>query len=91
MNTALARRDFLRTASAATITAAALPAALTQTDKQVTLAFVGVAHVHTPSFLNLLIKRKGVKIKCIWDHDPARLGKCAAATGLQAAKDVKEI
>ena len=69
------RREFLRTATVATLAAASLPSALAQTDKKVTLAFVGVAHIHTPSFMDLLKKREDVKVKCIWDHDAARAGK----------------
>ena len=91
MNSTLTRREFLYNASAATIAAAGLPSALAQSDQQVTLAIVGLAHIHTPSFLDLLKKRKDVKIKCIWDHDPARLSKNTSATGLPAAKDVNEI
>jgi predicted dehydrogenase len=91
MNSKLTRRNFLRTASAATLAAASLPSALAQADKNVTLAFVGVAHIHTPGFLELLKKRKDVKVKCIWDHDAGRAARCAAANGLLAAKDVKEI
>src|ERR1017187_8392020 len=91
MNPTPTRRDFLRTASVATLAAASLPSALAQTDKKVTLAFVGVAHIHTPSFMDLLMKRADVKVKCIWDHDAARVEKCAAATGFPVAKDVKEI
>jgi len=91
MNSTLNRREFLRTASVAAAAAASLPAALAQAEKKVTLAFVGVAHVHTPSFMELLSKRNDVKVKCIWDHDAARLGKCAAGTGLAAAKDVQAI
>jgi predicted dehydrogenase len=91
MNSNLTRRNFLRTASAATLAAASLPSAFAQADKKVTIAFVGLAHIHTPGFLDLLKKRSDVKIKCIWDHDEARASKCAAANGLPLAKDVKEI
>ncbi len=91
MNSTLTRRDFLRAAAAGSVAAATLPSALAQPEKKVTLAFVGVAHIHTPSFLDLLGKRGDVKIKCIWDHDEARLSKCTATTGLKAAKDQEEI
>src|ERR1035441_3473015 len=91
MNPTPTRREFLRTASVATLAAASLPSALAQTDKKVTLAFVGVAHIHTPSFMDLLKKREDVKVKCIWDHDAARSGKCAATTGFPVVKDVQEI
>lgn len=91
MNSTFTRRNFLRTTGAAALAAASLPSALAQPEKKVTLAFVGVAHVHTPSFLDLLMKRKDVRIKCLWDDNEARLLKCAGATGLTPAKSVKEI
>ena len=46
--------------------------AFAQTDKTVTVAFVGVAHIHTPGFIDLLKKRPDVQIKYVWDHDAAR-------------------
>ena len=91
MNSNLTRRNFLRTASAATLAAASLPSAFAQADKQSHHGLRGLAHIHTPGFLDLLKKRSDVKIKCIWDHDEARASKCAAANGLPLAKDVKEI
>jgi predicted dehydrogenase len=91
MNSSQTRRQFLRTASAATLAAASLPSALAQADKPITVAFVGVAHIHTPSYLDLLRKRKDVKIKCFWEHDAARAAGCAKGTGLPLAKDVQEI
>ena len=75
MNSTPTRRDFLRTASVATLAAACLPSALAQTDKKVTLAFVGIAHIHTPSFMDLLKKRADVRVKCIWVDDAARAAK----------------
>lgn len=45
MNSTFTRRDFLRTASAATLAAAGLPSALAQADKQITVVFVGLAHI----------------------------------------------
>ena len=37
-----------------------------------TTAFVGVAHIHTPGFLNGLNKRDDVTVKAVWDHDAER-------------------
>ncbi len=47
-------------------------------DKPVTLAFVGCAHIHTPGFIKLLNGRKDVRVKYVWDHDPARASRRAA-------------
>jgi len=91
MNSTFTRRDFIRTATTASLAAASLPSALAQPDRPITVAFVGVAHIHTPNYLDLVRKRKDVKIKCIWDHDAARAEKCSKSAGLSTAKDVQEI
>jgi predicted dehydrogenase len=82
ISTAMDRRQFLqRTALAAGTLAvsASAPWAGAQTPGQpLTMAFVGCAHIHTPSFVNLLAKeRKEVKVKYVWDHDTARADKRA--------------
>jgi predicted dehydrogenase len=91
MNGTFSRREFIHTASIAAVAAASLPPALAQTAKTVTLAFVGVAHIHTPGFIDLLKKRSDVKVKSVWDHDPARAEKRAKELGAQAVKDVNDI
>ncbi|HEV2390917.1 MAG TPA: Gfo/Idh/MocA family oxidoreductase [Verrucomicrobiae bacterium] len=91
MNTDLTRRQFLRTSSAAALAAAALPSAWGQGDKQTTIAFVGVAHIHTPGYVNLVKTRKDVQVKSVWDHDPARAEKKATELGANAVPDVKQI
>src|SRR5438874_5106389 len=86
----LTRRDFLRSASVATLAAASLPSTLAA-GKTITMAFVGCAHIHTPGFVNLLKKRPDVKVKSVWDHDAARAEKRAKELGAQVANDVDEI
>ena len=40
---------------------------------QIVTAFLGVAHIHTPGFINALNKRrKDVLVKAVYDRDPAR-------------------
>ena len=90
MNTDLTRRDFIRSASVATLAAASLPSALAAT-KTITLAFVGCAHIHTPGFVNLLKKRQDVKVKSVWDHDAARAEKRAKELGAGVVKDASQI
>ena len=77
MNNKLTRREFLCSTSAATLATTALPSAFAQSEKPVTLALIGVAHIHTPSFIDLLKGRKDVKVKGVWDHDAARAEKRA--------------
>ena len=63
------RRDFIRTTGAAALAGAALPSSLAQTEKKVTLALAGVAHIHTPGFIDLLKTREDVRVKSVWDHE----------------------
>jgi predicted dehydrogenase len=91
MNSNLNRREFLRTAGGATLAAATLPSAIAQADKKVVMAFVGVAHIHTPGYVDLLKKREDVRVKAVWDHEPARAEKNAKELGAQAVKEASEI
>jgi predicted dehydrogenase len=84
------RRDFIRTTAAAAIAAAALPV-WAQDDKKITVAFVGVAHIHTPGYLDEVKKHANVQVKYVWDHDPKRAGRSAEKVGAQAVPDVKTI
>src|ERR1051325_2551927 len=90
MNLNLTRRDFVRSTGAVALAAASLPAAWAA-DKTVTMAFVGCAHIHTPSFVNLLKKRADVKLKSVWDHDAARAEMRAQELGAQVVSDVGRI
>jgi predicted dehydrogenase len=90
--TSLSRRDFIRAAG----TAAAATAVLGETGisfaqdspKTVTLAFVGCAHIHTPSFVGLLSKRPDVLVKYVWDHDQARAARRAGELKAKHAADL---
>jgi predicted dehydrogenase len=90
MNSTLSRRQFIQTASAAAI-AATVPSAFAQSDKKINVAFIGVAHIHAPNYLDLLKKRADVNIKYIWDHDAARGEKRAQEVGAEAVKELKGI
>jgi len=46
----------------------------------VNLAWVGTAHIHTPGFINEVLKR-GIKCAGVWDHDDARAKKNAEKLG----------
>jgi len=50
MNTKPTRREFINRAGVATLAVAALPV-WAQDGKKITVAFVGVAHIHTPNYL----------------------------------------
>ena len=58
MNRTFSRREFIQTASIATVAAASLPSALAQTAKPLRWRLSACAHIHTPGFINLLKKRQ---------------------------------
>lgn len=87
----LNRRQFLYTTALAGVAAAGLPAAFAQSEKKLTVALVGGAHIHTPSFVELVKKRDDVRVKSVWDHDPARAQKLAKELNAQVVPDVKAI
>src|SRR6188508_1872803 len=91
MNSYLNRRTFLQQAAAVTVAAAAPSAWSEDVDKKVTIALVGCAHIHTPGFVDLLKRRKDVKVKSVWDHDPERAEKRAKQLNAQVVADVQEI
>ena len=70
--------------------AAKLPRAMAA-ENDVTLAFVGAAHIHTPGFISLLNRRDDVVVKYVWDHDQARAEKRAKDVGAQTVDDVTVI
>jgi predicted dehydrogenase len=87
----LSRRQFIHTTGAAAIAAASLPSALAQTDKKITLALVGAAHIHAPGFVDLMKTRSDARVKFVWDHDAARAKKYADQLDAQAAGDASQV
>ena len=84
------RREFLQAATVATI-AAGVPSSWGQSDKTITLAFVGVAHIHTPEYIRLAKSRSDVKVKSVWDHDSTRAAARAKELNARVVADVKEV
>jgi predicted dehydrogenase len=91
MNPNLNRRQFLQTAGLATLAAGTLPLGGAEPARKLTLAFVGVAHIHTPGFIDLVGKRDDVKVKAVWDPDSARAEKRAKELGAPMVTDVQAI
>jgi len=89
------RRGFLKAAGGAALIAAlpgGLAAAAGDNAARATLALVGCAHIHTPGFTKLLdANRPAVRVKFVWDHDPARAARRAAELGAAVATDLQEI
>lgn len=46
-----------------------------------TTAFLGVAHIHTPSFINRIKAREDVTCKAVYDHDRERAERRASELG----------
>jgi predicted dehydrogenase len=57
----------------------------------VQVALVGCAHIHTPGFIEILKQRKDIKVKCVWDRDPAKTKSRAADLGVPVVDDVAVI
>jgi predicted dehydrogenase len=57
----------------------------------VTMALVGCAHIHTPSFVTLLNRREDVRVKYVWDHDAARAKKRAPHLEAEVVADLETI
>jgi predicted dehydrogenase len=56
------------------------------------LAFLGVAHIHTPGFINAIKKRPDtLKVKTVWDPDAARAKRRADELGAAVSADFKAI
>jgi len=93
MSTRIARRSFIKTAgcAGAALLAGQTLKAAEEKDKQVVLAFVGCAHIHTPGFVGLLKKRADAKVKYVWDHDEARAAKRAKDLDAKTVKDAQEV
>ena len=91
MNLKRTRREFIRSTTLVTIAAGGVATTWAQSEKKLTLAFVGVAHIHTPEYVRLVKSRGEVKVKCVWDHDAARAAARAKELDARAVADVKEI
>ena len=90
MKADFSRREFIAAAGVATLAAAALPA-WAQDAKKITVAFVGVAHIHTPGYLDICKKRPDVVVKYVWDHDAERAARRAKEVNAQSVSDLNVI
>ena len=57
-----------------------------------TLAFLGVAHIHTPGFVKTLLERREqFRVKCVWDNQPERAAVAAGHIGCASVSDFQDI
>ena len=58
----------------------------------INLAFLGVAHIHTPSFIKSILERPAdFHINAVWDSDPARADIAAGHAQSTAVSDYRDI
>src|SRR5215467_12177991 len=91
MNAEFSRREFLVTTAAATVAVVGSPGALAESQTKLTVALVGGAHIHTPSFVELVKSRNDIRVKSVWDHDKDRAQKRAHELNSQVVSDVRTI
>jgi predicted dehydrogenase len=84
------RRDFIKTTGAAAMAATVLPA-WAQGGTKITVAFVGVAHIHTPHYLDLVKNHAGTQIKYVWDHDAERAARRAKEVDATVPADLSTV
>ena len=56
-----------------------------------TLALVGGAHIHTPGFVKRLQARSDVRVRKVWDHEPARAQHWATELGAETVASADAI
>lgn len=56
-----------------------------------TIAFAGLAHIHTPGFINMIGKRSDIKVKSVWDHHAVRAQRRADELKATVASSVEAI
>lgn len=55
------------------------------------IAFLGVGHIHTPGFINMLKKRSDIQVKSVWDHQANRGQIRADELGARFIGDLKTV
>jgi predicted dehydrogenase len=56
-----------------------------------TVAFVGVSHIHIGGFTNMIKSRTDIRVKSLWDENPARARFWAEKLGATVVADEKSI
>jgi predicted dehydrogenase len=55
------------------------------------VALVGLAHIHTPGFIRRMNARDEVRVKVVWDHQPERAQQRADELGAAVTQDLQAI
>ncbi len=86
-NPKITRREALGATTALLTT----PAFAQEPIKEISVALVGGAHIHTPQYVDAMKRTKGIKPKYAWDADAERAKKRAGELGCKATDDLKTI
>ena len=88
----MTRREMLRSVAAGTaVTALPVPALAQDTTKEIAVALVGGAHIHTPQYVEAMRRTQGIKAKYAWDSDTVRAKRRAGELKCQAVEDLQVI
>jgi predicted dehydrogenase len=94
MSGGITRREAIKSMALAA-GAAAVPGSLFAQEAKkmdnLTIGLVGAAHIHTPGFIKMVKTRPDVKVKYVYDHDPARAEKNAKELEAKVAASPGEI
>lgn len=92
MTAELSRRTFLKNSGLVTLGTLAAGNLLAQDQgSRIGVAFVGVAHIHTPEFIGVLNKRADFEVKAVWDHDQQRGERRAKELNAPFESDLRKI
>lgn len=58
---------------------------------KVSVALLGVAHLHTPGFIQMVKARDDVQVKYVWDHDAQRAKASAEDLGARVAQNLEQV
>src|SRR6185503_8383738 len=51
----------------------------------------GAVHIHVPGFIKMLKQRSDVRVKYVWDHNPAEAKRRADELGAEPISDVSAV
>ena len=91
MTEKLTRREFSFAAASAALAASSGLQSSAAAVPAISIALVGLAHPHLPTFVAAIGKRAGMKIASVWDEDAALAQKWATQTSARSVREPAEI
>ena len=87
----LSLRWIARAATASLLIFSVVVASGQEKPAKVSVALLGVAHLHTPGFIQMVKARDDVQVKYVWDADPKRAKASAEELGAKAAQNLEQV